>query len=317
MQSKKSLENIQKINETKKQSKYNFFKKCMSDKLYIICFIIVVAFFSISTFDKIHRDTTKEPNTNDSAVKEMKSTSTLEPQVLDISDYVGVYSRSITMKTPVKVNPLCSIDSYKYIYQVKSDKTINKYYYNACIGSILIKSDKLNYVTYSGARYIGTEDMNFSFAPNTLKEIDGYTYKIDEDIVVIKEDKRIDDVNLDFYADNIVITTKDNIYLVNEKDIKYKLPNEYLSEYSPLDKSVYKSNIKYQYNFITYKNESTNYCYTFTEENENTKNDIAYYIYTIRYDVNTNKFMDVKEVVARTKEDSCSNYAEDLKLLQE
>ena len=316
MQSKKNVESIQKINEEKKRNKYTFLKKCLSDKLYIICFTITVVFLLIATANKFHQENVKNgPIINDASVKEITPITPEEVPVLDISDYVGVYSRNITMKTPVYVNPFCSVDSYKYIYQIKSDKKINKYYYNSCIGSILIKSDESNYVSYNGGRYIGTEEMNFSFAPNILKEVDGYTYKIDEDIIVIKEDKRIDDVILDFYADNIVITTNNNLYLINENSIKYQLPNDYLNTFHSLDKTVYKSNIKYQYNFITYKDESADYCYTFTDENEATKNDIAYSIYSIRYDVNSNKFMDIKEVLVRTKEESCANYAKDLKLL--
>lgn len=319
MQSKKNIESVNNITKEQKETKYSFLKRCLSDKLYIICFTITILFFLIIASNKIQRNNTTSVNApKDAAVKEIAPINNGEEIIeLDISDYVGVYSRTITMNKPIYINAFCTIESYKYIYQIKSDKTINKYYYNSCIGSILIKSDKLNYVTYSGSRYIGTEEMNFAFEPNILKEVDGYIYKIDEDIVVIKEDKRLDDVNLDFYADNIVITTKNNLYLVQEKDLKYELNDEYLNTFYPIDKTVYKSNIKYQYNFITYKEESNDYCYTFTEENENTKNDIVYYIYSVRYDVNTNKFMDIKEVIARTKEESCSNYNKDLNLLNE
>lgn len=316
MQSQKNIENVQKTTEDKKKKKYSFLKRCLSDKLYLICFTITILFLFITTSNKIHEENNqKESQLNDAAIKEISPITEEEIPPLDVSDYVGVYSRSITMKTPVYINPFCSIDSYKYIYQVKSDKTINKYYYNSCVGSILIKGDELDYVSYNGSRYIGTEEMNFQFAPNILKEVDGYTYKIDEDIIVIKEDKRIEDIYLDFYADNIVITTNNNLYLINENNIMYELPTTYINTIHSLDKNVYKSLIKYQYNFIKYQDDSTDYCYTFNEENEATKQDIAYSIYSIRYDVNTNKFMDIKEILSRTKEESCSNYSEDLKLL--
>ena len=328
---KKTIESEKDLKEkvAKSRRANNILKRILADKLYLVCFSITVLFFLVITTTKIHKDNLRIKSLNESPlIKQINSSTNNETEKiteLDISDYVGIYSREIKMNTPVEVNELCQVDSYKYVYQIKSDKTINKYFYNSCIGSILIKSDKLNYVYYGGARYIGTTDMNFIFGLNILKEVDGYSYKIDEDIVVIREDKKIDDVELDFYSDNIVIMTYNNLYLLNDKEIKYQIPDEYQNNGGNLEKRFYKSEIKHQYNFITFKNGHQDICYNFPQSEEQTSEDapqdlatdIAYGIYSVRYDVNTNKFMGIKEIVVRTKQESCLKYEEDLKLLVE
>lgn len=304
----------------------NFLEKLKVDKIYLISFLITLTFLSVTSVIKVkHADGYLNKNQTDINQKENNDDTTLTPakdaeqEEIDVSDYVGIYSKEYILDNVITFGENCTVDSYKYIYQINNDGTISKYFNNSCIGTIKIWSDKFKYNNNDGARYIGTKNMNYTFNTNKLKEVDGETYKIDTDITTIKESKNIEEIELSFYGLNTIIMTNTNLILLNKEKASSPISEEYTSPVTSLKKRFYKSSNEYQYNFIVFNTDIDEICAT--QEPNNIENvetsEETYKIYSIRYDASSDNFLEPKMLVSRTKSDSCENYKKDLSILKE
>ena len=251
---------------------------------------------------------------------------------VDVSDYIGIYSREVKLTEPITLNETCKIESYKFLYQVKKDKTITKYFMNDCAGTIKMWSDKASYVSSGGAKYISANKISYLFSPTSMKEVDGETYNIDNSITTIKENTNKDN-EVYFYDDNIVIKDKTNLVLLKGNTVLYNLNSNYIAfgninNYTRLDFTitannggnvetrVYKAGATNQFNFIVFSNnDSKNNCYT--EFNEDDEDSLVYTIYSIKYNTSSNNFDEAKKILSRNKSEKCDNYEDDLKNLEE
>ncbi len=200
--------------------------------------------------------------------------------------------------------------SYKLIYKIESNKKITKYFQSDCLGTIEMYSSTLSYYNNGGARYIGTEVNNFIFGTNSMKEVDGETYKIDEGINKISE--RLIDKNIEIYfPDNtIILVTNDNILSIKESLISFRIPEDYNNNGGGLTKRFY-GNKNYTFRFIVYNNNENISCYD-NEESE----DLLYTIYQVTYNKDDKEFGSIKQIVTRTKNAGCNIYKEDLETLK-
>ena len=139
-----------------------------------------------------------------------------------------------------------------------------------------------------------------------MKEVDGFTYKLDSS-ENMKENKKVKDVDLYFYDNNIVLLLNDNLVLVDGDTISYNLKDEYKSNGGNLDKLVYKMD-DYTYKFIVFSSGDAKSCYDSSNDDS-----LNYTIYSITYDTDNKKFGNVKEIVSRKISDGCSLYKTDLK----
>lgn len=234
---------------------------------------------------------------------------------VDIASYVGIYSRTVTPTAPLKLSDTCTISEYQVIYQIKKDKTITKYLYNECLGTIKMWSDELSYVSSGGARYISANNVNFLFATNSMKEIDGETYKIDESITTLRESKKEKNTEITFYDNNIIIKTPNDLILLKGATISYQLSQKYTIN-NRKEQTVYKSDTEDTYNFIVYEEENKN-CYTKEEiEAKEFVDGPIYTIYSIKYNTEKGLFDTEKEIVSRQKSDGCDSLNADLEILK-
>lgn len=302
----------------------DFFKKLKSDKLYLLSFLItlvLLGFFfysNIKESDGLYKYSTKnnidETQDNDvSAGVDSNLNKKTTDSDIDVSDYVGIYSREVDLNESVKLNDSCIINSYKVVYQIKKNKSIAKYFYNECIGTIKMWDSNLAYVSSGGARYISAKDTNYLFASNTMKEVDGETYTMDDDIDSIKEKTNVKNIDLTFDEGNIIIMTYDNLYLISGSNVGFKLGETYKNNGGDLEQRVYKSSTKYKYNFIVFSNEEKRNCYDETIVEDK----LLYTIYSVKYNKTDKKFGAVKTVVSRNVNDLCTNYDDDMDLLNE
>ncbi len=308
-----------------------FIKRLKEDKLYLFSFIITLVFLGIFSFKKLqstdgYYDRKNDTKVNDNAVVPTVNTdlnqddknNTQISDELDITDYIGIYSKEITMSSPVVINNTCSITSYKLVYQIKKDKSIIKYFMNDCAGTIKIWEDKLNYVSSGGARYISANNINYLFSSNNMKEVDGDTYKVDDEVNVIKINKKINDLNLYFLDSNVVLVTNTDLISIKGSSINYQLSQKYEVNRNVLDKIVYESSTKNQFKFIIFNKEETKTCYDSEElVGDEFKDDLMYKIYLIKYDEETQTLSEEKEIISRNKTDGCEKYKDDLENLKE
>ena len=149
---------------------------------------------------------------------------------------------------------------------------------------------------------------DYLFNDKTLNEIDGETYKIDNGITTIRTGSRINDLDVNFYDESMVIMTNDNLVSINNGNVNYVLTDNYKNNGGELTKRVYQSN-KDIYKFIIFQNNEKKNCYASSND------EINYKIYTISYNEENHTFENVKEIVSRTKNDGCDKYKEDLEEL--
>ena len=130
----------------------NFLEKLKVDKIYLISFLITLTFLSVTSVIKVkHADGYLNKNQTDINQKENNNDTTLTPakdaeqEEIDVSDYVGIYSKEYILDNVITFGENCTVDSYKYIYQINTDGTISKYFNNSCIGTIKIWSDNYPY----------------------------------------------------------------------------------------------------------------------------------------------------------------------------
>lgn len=317
------------LNNNNKQKEKNktyvlfvsLFRNLRENKLYFLSFVITV--FSIFLFSIIkvqeaegiyNKHNLEVDKSNVPVSKEENNTNVVVDEI-DVSDYIGIYSKEFVLTTPITVSETCKVDSYKLVYQVKKDKTITKYLYNSCIGTIQIWSDKVGYISSGGARYISANKVNYLFSPTSMKEVDGETYSTDNTISSLKNNKKVKNVDFYFYGDNIVIRTDTNLLHLKGSNINYNLQDKFTNNGGNLKKIVYKAGASNQFNFIIFSNGDDNTCYS--NYDASTEDSLVYKIYSIKYDSENNSFNTEKELVARYKSDKCENYETDLKILDE
>lgn len=298
-------------------------KRLKEDKLYLLSFIITlitVAIFSIFKVQDAEGYYEKNKPINNESVStnvDNSNKSNVELE-LDVSDYVGIYSKEFSLESPLVLSDTCSINSYKLVYQVKKDKSIIKYFVNDCVGNVKIWNDKLDYVSNGGARYISANDINFLFSTNHMKEAYGDTFNIDDDIGSVKEKKILKDYDISFLGTNIILHGNKELVAIKGNQVGFKLTDNYVSNGGNLEKLVYKSSIKNQYNFIVFENGEEGNCYGAASVTVPTFTDGANYkIYTIKFNIEKDSFNDPKEIISRNKVDGCNLFNEDLETLKE
>ena len=307
-----------------------FIKRLKEDKLYLFSFLVTIAFFSIFSVKKLQETegyydrkkgtNTEEkittPTSNDNQPKEPVKETPITDE-LDITDYIGIYSREVTLSSPLVMSATCNITDYKIVYQIKKDKSIAKYFINDCLGTIKMWDDTLKYVSSSGARYISANSINFLFSTTNMKEVDGETYKIDEEMTQLRENKKDKTVTPIFYENNIILMSKSELVLLKGANITYQLSKEYKLQ-DVVEEIVYKSNENdNQFNFIVYDEADSKKCYT-EEESKSSKFVDAdnYKIYSIQYDNNIGNFTPAEEKISRKKSDGCELFQSDLESLK-
>lgn len=332
----KELLKEKKEKEKKKRSNvtylfiHAFICKLKEDKLYLFSFVVTLVFLGLFSFHKLQEtegyyDKRKEPSASENNVTPTVDTdlnkngdSSVSSEELDVSDYVGIYSREVVMSSPVVLSDTCSISSYKIVYQIKKDKTITKYLINDCVGTLKIWSDSLSYVSNGGARYISSHSINYLFSATSMKEVDGETYKIDDEISSIKVNQKIKNVDISFYDTAIVFMTKDDLLLVKGNTISYRLKDQFVNKGGDLEQMVYKSATKNVFKFIVFSNDEEKVCYSSDEiADEKFDEETSYKIYSIKYNSTSGTFDEAKEIASRMKSAGCDVYTEDLELLKE
>ena len=297
-----------------------FGERLRTDKMFLLSFFITLIFLcalsyrtlknSESSYPGIFKNimkTSEQSSSNDSDSK----SSVHVNETLDISDKVGVYSREVNLTDKLVLSDSCSIDTYKYVYQIKKDKTITKYLYNSCLGAIKVWEDKLDYVSIGDTKYIGTNDVHFLFSGTSMREVDGDTYKIDDDITSIREKDNVKNLQISFIDNSVIFSTYTNIILMRGNTILYNLNKEYTNNGGKLDRYVYQTDDE-NYKFIVFSNGENLNCY----DNENGES-LVYTIYSISYDKEKMTFNSPKELISRNKSDGCDNWKADLALLKE
>ncbi len=317
--------NIKKI-EKLKNPYYLFFtlviKRLKEDKLYMFSFIVTVSFlvlfslYNISEADGLYNDskdkvTDKVSESSDDTL----GVGVQKEEVLDIKDYIGIYSNEVILDTPLTINDKCIIDSYKVAYQIKKDKTIRKYFINDCVGTVEMWKGSLSYVSNGGARYISANDYYYLFAASSMKEVNGDTFKIDDDLSSLKNKVSLANAEVHFDNKNVLIMTYDSLYAINGSNAVNVL-SEYKSNGGSLNKRVYKSDNKRQYNFIVFNNGEDLSCYDDTKSSDFVDGEL-YKIYTIKYNSETGVFNKAKEIISRNKSDGCTYYNDDIEALKE
>lgn len=326
----KEIDNTEAIKEKKDKKKNPYYlfltfviKKMKEDKLYLLSFIITVLFVGVFSLYKVNEADGLYKHKKDEVV-DNNVTPTIKPDVnaqvsdvLDVSDYVGIYSREVVLDEPIVVSDTCSLTSYNVLYQIKKDKTIKKFFSNECVGNLLIWEDTLAYVSNGGARYINANDTNFLFSATNMKEIDGSAYKLDDDITNVKVVNKIKNVDIDFIDNKIIIKLIDDLVLLHENVIDYRLSDSYINNGGDTKERVFKIE-DYKYKFILFENNEKKNCYSEVDlADPNFVDGPSYKIYSIEYSSKDGKFKAVKEIVSRDKSVKCDVFNEDLESLKE
>lgn len=314
------ISNIDAPLEDKKKNPYLLFlsfvvNKMKEDKLYFLSFIITLIFVILFSIYNIYEAEGLYKHKDDKPIKNETVVYQSNEDVLDIKDYIGIYSKEIILDNALVINDSCTIDAYKIAYQIKKDKSIAKYFVSDCVGTVEIWKDKLNYVTTGGARYISANNLNYLFASSSMKEVDGDTFTIDDDLTSLKNNIKLKNSNVYFEGKGIILMTNNNLYLLNG-EMGTNVLADYQSNGGNLDKLVYKSDIKRQFNFIVFYNEENVNCYTSVDGVEVVDGSL-YKIYSIKYNIDSNTFNKPKEIISRNKSAGCDVLEEDLALLTE
>ena len=324
----KVVETEEKKKKTFKNSSFgrflkDFFIKLSHEKLYLFSFILTIffvgmffnkftseseGFFQRLEHYKVNSDNKVEP-TIDAGINGDKNS-----DVLDVSSNVGVYSREISLPEAVEVADSCSISSYKVLYKINKDKSIYKYFYNDCIGTIRIWNDTLKYNITNSARYISANGINYLFSNTGIKEVDGETYRLDEELANIKENKILNGVQILFVDSNVLFVNDKRLLIIKGNSVVLDTMKDYKSNGGSLDRLVYNSKKENTYNFIVFTNEEALNCYENPDQSDDKK---VYSIYSITYDKEKALFEKPQLLVERKVNEGCKNWNEDYKLLQQ
>lgn len=319
------------VKKSKNNSAYqfilHFIKRLKEDKLYLFSFIITVvflAFFSLKALEDTegyYDRKSKEQENNkvtvptDPTITNPGAEEPAKSDDVDISNYIGIYSREITLTEPLTIDSTCKIDSYKYVYRIQSNKTITKYLTNSCLGTIKIWSGTLTYVSSGGARYISANNINFLFSASSMKEVDADTYKLDEDIDTIRENNKKPNINTYFYNNNIILKTTKDLIHIKGNSTNYVLSEKYNTNTPLLEETVFKATNDNVFRFIAYDSETEEKkCY---KEGEVTEEKSLYKTYSIKFNEETSSFNKEKEIVSRNNTVSCETLNEDITSLSE
>ena len=321
------IEDADKVLKPKKDKKTSsaylfgkaFGERLRTDKMFLLSFFITLVFLCAFSYRMLKNSESDYPGIFNRLIKTEEHSGSTESESktpvqvdenLDISDKVGVYSREISLTDNIVLSDTCSIDTYKYVYQIKKDKTITKFLYNNCLGSIKVWEDKLDYVTIGGTKYIGTQNYHFLFSGTSMREVDGDTYKIDDDITSIREKNNIKNLEVSFIDNSVIFSSYNNIILMRGNSVLYNLNSVYKSSGGKVDRMVYHPNSD-TYNFIVFSNNEALNCY-----DNNSGDDLVYKIYSMTYDKEKMEFATPNELASRTKSDGCENWKADLALLK-
>lgn len=308
-----------------------FLKRLKEDKLYLFSFIVTIIFISVFSYNKLQAtegyydkknvndatDNTVIPTVNTDLNQNSKNDDKKGDEI-NVTDYVGIYSKEYVVDgTDVVLNGV-KINSYKLVYQIKKDRTISKYFISNNFGTVKIWDGKLDYVSSGGARYISANNVNFLFSSSSMKEVDGETYKIDEEINSLKEENKNSGIEIFFLDDNVVLMGNDNLVSIKKGSVNYQLSSKYSNKTTVLDKIVYKSSTKNTFKFIIYEEGIDKKCYSIAEiEDKTFKDDKLYTIYSIKYNDEAQIFDEEKEILFRNKSAGCEIYEEDFTTLKE
>ena len=266
--------------------KKTFFGELRHNKLYLLSFLITVAFFGACIVNDVIKSEgmiTKQRNANKILKQVKKKSSNSKTTNND-----GVYKTNMTLSRTISIGA-CDINEYSFLIEVKNNK-YTKYFSNSCIGTVL-----MNNITD-----------NISIKNKSFK-LDNYTYNKD-DSIDLKETKSNIEVNI--YKDNILLLGDDNLIVLNNDSIIYTSSDIYQNNGGKLTKRYYSNNNTYK--FIVFENNIEEDCSTVSSKDNNK----VYTIYSITYDVYNNKLGDPVELVSRYNNDLCNYYEEDMKLLQ-
>ena len=282
----------------------------IKNKKYFLSFIITMTFISIIVYNQFTDEVDKINIANDFEEEVVEAAPKVETdEELDVSKYVGVYSREITLNNTIKLNS-CDLSNYKLAYKIESNKKISKYFISDCTGITLIYDDTLSYYNTGGARYIGSSANNFIFGTNSMKELEGETYKIDDTLSRINVKSLDKNIESYFLDGGIVISTLNNVYLLKESVVSFEIPSSYENKGGNLDKRVYKQE-GISFKVIIFSNDEKKSCY-----DDDEAEDEVYSIYQISYNKDKKEMDSMKKIITRTKKDGCKTYNEDLATLK-
>ncbi len=275
------------MTKKEEETKKTFFSELRHNKLYLLSFLITIAFIGgcvIRDINKSEGMITKQKNA-DKVLKQVKK----KNNNTTTNNNNGVYKTNMTLSRTISIGA-CDINEYSYYIEVNNTK-YTKYFSNSCIGTVLVGNitDKITI-------------KNKSF------KLDNNTYNKD-DSIDLKESKSNIEVNI--YKDNILLLGDDNLVLLNDNSIIYTSSDIYQNNGGKLTKRYYRKNNTYK--FIIFENNIEEDCSTVSSKDNNK----VYTIYSITYDIYNNKLGDPVELVSRYSNDLCNYYEEDMKLLQE
>lgn len=284
-------------------------KKLKEDKLYLSSLIITLLFIGISSYNGVKNVVELYNEDNNIKVNNPNDVdNTSLTTDIDISNYIGIYSKEISLESPIKLNNTCTISSYKYIYQINSNKKITKYLSNECLGTIKIWNDELKETIVKEARYLTANNINYLFANNSMREVGGNNYTKDETLDTIKAAELPKDIEVYFYNDNVVLLSNTNLAIIKNSLVNFELTKDYQNKGGNLEKLVYKVSDKDQFNFIVFSNNEEVNCYESSKEEKP-----LYTIYQITYDAKNDTFSNPKTLITRDKTTTCNTFDEDLK----
>lgn len=293
----------------------SFFKSLKEDKFYLICFIItIIAFFVFSTAKVKQGESAfvSNPHVTDNTSKDKPTNATLD-EVLDVSEYVGIYVKSFKLKKSLKYNDTCDIKEYDFVYKIEENNTISQYFYNRCLGTLLISKDTLSYVKSENTRNIGTKTDIYVFKDNKLNHMNGYAYKLNNEYKINEENTKNDNFGLIVYDSKMILYTSNELYLINGKEIE----TEILNKGNLLDPSLFRVKDTSDFKYIVYEEDETQTCYIDSLVNApgfEDKNN--YYIYSIKFDEDNLTFSEPVVELLRKRSDKCETLDADLKDLK-
>lgn len=305
-----------------------FFKSFVSlllhDKKYLFSFLVSLFFFCLffsqmtneseGYIQKLEKSFNKNDNTVEPTVDDNIDANSQGSERLDISDYVGIYSREVSLSDPIEIDDSCKVSQYKIIYKVNKDNSIYKYFYSECLGTFKIWNDTLKYNISNSARYISAHEFNYLFSTTGIKEIDGDTYRYDDSLTNIKESNSNRDIKVLFFDNNIVFLNNNMLSIVKGNNVVLNTLTQYKSSGGNLEKLVYQSSNDGQFNFIVFSNNEALNCYdSYEDSNTNT----LYSIYKVTYNQDNSLFEEPKLVLERKVNEGCKNWQEDLKKLKQ
>lgn len=294
----------------------SFLKSLKEDKFYLICFIItVIAFFVFST-EKVKQGESvfaSNPHVTDNSSKDRPTNNTLDEE-LDVSKYVGTYVKSFKLNKSIKYSDTCDIKEYDFIYTIDKNNIISKYFYNKCLGTLLISKETLSYVKIENTKNIGTKTAIYVFKDKKLTHMNGYTYKLNNEYNIKEENNENDDFGLIVYDSKVILYTSNELYLINGKEIE----TEILNKGTLLSPSLFRVKDTSDFKYIVYEKDETQTCYIDSLVNADGFEDKNNYsIYSIKFDEDNLSFSEPVVEVVRKRSDKCDTLEEDLKELNE